>query len=290
MEMIKRCFLIALLSGAAMSAQTKPEPGATGAGPKPQAPADQGAPKPAAPGAPKQEAPANQEVLKPQVYVRRFQAGATLTVAPMNPVATRDSSVFVQSPAFDALYSTTPVAHRIGWGFTGQLALTERFALTANLLFRHAGYKASRDILEGVDNPNTIADERKHTVSNENTSVKFFDIPVAIRFYTKDRHTPGPRGFFELGGALRRVDKISTSISTTVTTATGETTTQSTTAAPYLRSIRGLVAGAGIQLIDPVGIRVVPEVRYTYWLNSTFNNLTTVSTRHQIEAMISLTF
>ncbi len=44
------------------------------------------------------------------------------------------------------------------------------------------------------------------------------------------------------------------------------------------------------QLIDEVGIRVVPGVRYTRWMGETFKSPATATQRNQIEAMISLTF
>ena len=36
------------------------------------------------------------------------------------------------------------------------------------------------------------------------------------------------------------------------------------------RSGIGMVVGAGMQIVDEFGIHVVPEVRYTGWLDSTF--------------------
>ena len=42
--------------------------------------------------------------------------------------------------------------------------------------------------------------------------------------------------------------------------------------------------------MDEFGIKVVPEFRYTRWVNPIFENLTTNTERNQIEAAISLTF
>ena len=44
------------------------------------------------------------------------------------------------------------------------------------------------------------------------------------------------------------------------------------------------------QFMDPLGIHVVPEVRYTRWENPIFDNLTTTMRGNQLEATISLTF
>ena len=48
---------------------------------------------------------------------------------------------------------------------------------------------------------------------------------------------------------------------------------------PKHRSSFGAMVGAGIQFVDEFGIHVVPEVRYTRWMNPTFENLTTTMTQ-----------
>jgi hypothetical protein len=46
----------------------------------------------------------------------------------------------------------------------------------------------------------------------------------------------------------------------------------------------------GVHAVDPFGIRVVPEVRYTRWMGETWNMLSTKTSRNQIEAIISIGF
>ena len=55
-------------------------------------------------------------------------------------------------------------------------------------------------------------------------------------------------------------------------------------------SALGYVVGAGLQFIDPFGIRVVPEIRYTRWMQEIFNNLSTHTQQNQLEANITLSF
>ena len=47
--------------------------------------------------------------------------------------------------------------------------------------------------------------------------------------------------------------------------------------------------GAGIQFMDEFGIHVVPEVRYTRWIEPIFNNLSTTPIRTRWKRAISLT-
>jgi hypothetical protein len=236
-----------------------------------------------------QNPPAPQREVQRKAYVRRLSLGATLSVLGLRLVPDRTTSVVTTSPAFDAIYTTTGASKRVGYGLNLQAAITNRFAVNASLLMRRAAFKMNSDIIEGTDDPNTSEDERTITVRNEDTRVRFYDLPVLVRYYGKDRYQRGPRWFVEGGGALRRVSNIRTSIDTTI--GTGDRQCCDTTPrTPDRRTLRGFVVGAGVQLIDPVGIRVVPEVRYTRWAGHTFNSLSTITERNQIEGMISLTF
>lgn len=226
---------------------------------------------------------------KPHAYVRRVSFGATLSVLGFPLIANGSASNVTSSPPVDAVYSTTNLQHRISYGVQAQLAITRRFAVNAGLYMRRVGYKMNSDIYTGIDNPSTPEDERIHTVMNEDTRAKLYDLPVALRFYGKSRYSPGPRWFVEGGGVLRRVLNIKTSINTTIDG--GDTNCCITTpTTPAARTIRGFVGGFGVQVIDEIGIRVVPEVRYTRWMAQTFSSFSTVSKRDQVEAMISLTF
>jgi hypothetical protein len=233
--------------------------------------------------------PVQPEVLKPGTYVRRFSIGASLSVMGRQTVPKGDANVFTTSPAADSLYSTTDASKRVGFGATAQVAITERFAVSASVLIRKVGYKKNSDIYRGTDNPLTIADERTYVVQNEDTRARFMDIPVTVRYYFKDRHVSGPRGFVEGGAAIRRVSRVSTAIDTTIND--GAMSCCDNTPAPVARrQVRGLVAGAGLQFIDPIGVRVVPGVRYTRWSGQPFDSPALSIQRNQIEAVISLTF
>ena len=59
---------------------------------------------------------------------------------------------------------------------------------------------------------------------------------------------------------------------------------------PFKRTALGVTAGFGGQFIDPVGLRVIPEVRYTRWLGLNFDVPGNYSRRDQIEFVLSLAF
>lgn len=295
----KVALALALLSGVALQAQVQAPQGPAQAQP-PAAQAGQApATKPEAPTAkPAQSAPAARgaqaapRMLKNPVYVRRFSLGVALSVQGLTMMKPNTVNPVTKSPAVDALYKSSELSHRVGYGATAQLVLTERFALTAGFFVRRIGYLLNSDIFSGTDDPNTLdVDERTYTVKNENTRARLYDIPVLVRYYAKDRHESGPRAFFELGGAVRRLSHISTWTDSSVNGAAFVCCSQ-TPAGFHSKTSRGAVAGFGVQINDPIGIRVVPEVRYTRWFNEPFHTtLTGLRTRRdQVEGMISLTF
>ena len=238
--------------------------------------------------APAQLAAADQQPDPDPVYVRRISIGATLSVLatpliPENSITTNTTNPVVQT----ALRTEATTKH-VGYGGTVQLAISERFAVAASLYLRRIAYKQFIDIHTGVDNPNTLQDDRAYRASQEETRARLMDIPLVIRYYGKDRHDEGHRWFAQGGGVIRRVYKIGSSTQTT----TGPDTVccDLTPVAPTNRIVRGAVIGIGGQFIDPIGIRVVPEVRYTRWFAEPFNKFTTATKRYQIEIGLSLTF
>ena len=226
---------------------------------------------------------------KPKAYVRRFSAGATFTVLGLGLVPNHTTTSSTTSPAVAGTYYTTGASQRIGYGITATGAITGHFALNASLLYRRIGYLMTSDVYLGTLDPNATTDTRTRITNDEDTRAHLFDLPVVVRWYNLDRHTRGTRWFAEGGGVLRRVSNIRTSIDQSVDS--GTTTCCTTTpAAPAHRTTRGFVAGLGFQAIDPFGIRVVPEVRYTRWLNQTFSSYSTGMQRNQLEINLSVTF
>ncbi|MEO8132185.1 MAG: hypothetical protein ABI822_34130, partial [Bryobacteraceae bacterium] len=181
----------------------------------------------------------------PKAYYRRITFGATLSVMGLDLIPAKTSSNVTTSPAVDALYATTAASKRIGFGGVVQLAITERFAVNISLLSRRIGYRINGDVYTGIDNPTTPTDERKHTITNEDTRAKLYDLPVMVQYYSRDRHAPRLRWFVEGGGVVRRVSSITTSIDTTINSGTTSCCT-TTPVVPANRTARGAVAGVGV--------------------------------------------
>jgi len=227
------------------------------------------------------------DVERPASYVRRFSAGASLNVLALPSIKDGTYETGQTAPPLYIQAGTTGGTQRIGGGVQVQVAFLRHFAVNAGLIYREAGYTMSSDKYEGTDNTSTLGDERILTSIDEKTRAVYYDLPLLVRFYGKAHDEKGGRWFVEGGGALRQVRNIKTS--RTIVLNDGTTTTDNNQPS-YDKQIFGASAGAGAQFIDPFGIRVVPEFRYTRWMGTTFNNMSTVSQRNQIEAVVSFTF
>ena len=127
------------------------------------------------------------------------------------------------------------------------------------------------------------------TNDHEDTRASLIDIPAVVRYYNRGRHEPGIRWFVEGGGAWRKADRIRTSIDSTDASSV-LTCCTTTPAQPAHGSAFGIAAGAGVQLVDAFGIRIVPEVRYTRWMSPIFSAFTTNTQQNEAAAGFSITF
>jgi hypothetical protein len=211
-----------------------------------------------------------------------------MSVLGLRPISEKEATTTTTSPAVETRSHTVPKSYLIGGGITLQLAVLERIALCTNLFYRKVEYEETTNIFVGVDNPNTTADERQGTNLSDKTRAHYWDIPILVRIYNLRRHEEGNRWFFEVGPSLRYARGIG-SVRTRQPPG-GQVTPVEGNVTPASRELLGATAGFGLQLIDPVGVRVVPEVRYTRWFGQIFSNRTTQTARNQLEVGISLTF
>lgn len=243
------------------------------------------APAPSAakePAASQQAKPAPAPVEELPAYVRRISAGATLVYMPLALIK-GDQIQQTQTVGPIEVNSDSSVKNRnkmFGGGIVLQVAVKDRWAIVVNGLFRQTGYDMKNTIYVG---PN-----RKELIINEVTTAKYLDFPLLVRRYNTERTEPGFRWFYEAGGSLRHLWKTSTSIKRTENDT--ETCCDSGPASVSSKNLPGVTGGVGMQFNDDFGIRIVPEVRYTWWLGRTFDSYATRSQRHQVDVMISFTF
>ena len=221
---------------------------------------------------------------------RRFTGGVTLSVLGLSLIKKATSTVD-NTAEISTQYQTTGASERIGYGLTIQARIKDHFYVDLSAILRRIGYQETTTIattttaiLNGTSYPSTST-----TSTHEDTRARLIDIPLVLKYYGTGKRPRSPRWFLEAGGAWRLANDIRTSTDTTDASGVNTCCTF-TPVVPEHRSGIGMVAGAGIQFVDEFGIHVVPEVRYTRWVDEIFDSLSTHTQRNQVEANISFTF
>lgn len=233
---------------------------------------------------------ANQEQApQPEPFHRRFSFGGRLTVLGTNTMNSGDMTRSTSEPPVTTTITTEPESKRVGGGVTFEFAVTDRISIGADLLYKRAGYTRSLTRAEGVDDEDTTdEDERTITQDLESTRADYWDLPIMARFYNKGRGEGGAR-MFALGGvSFRRANSVKTVRE--IVHANGLSDTYDTPVEPANKTISGIVVGAGVQLMDDIRFKFTPEVRFTRWFRSTFDNAPTQSSKNQVEIVLGLTF
>ncbi len=223
--------------------------------------------------------------LKKRAYVRRFSFGVTLAVLGQSPLQNGAFSEFKPGLAVDA--TTAAGGYRIGYGGMVQVRLPKKYAVVGSILQHKSQHASTIDTYEGTDNPNTPLDDRKHVTVDETSIIKYWDYTLMARRYTKDHDAAGHRAFFEGGINIRDIRNIRSERETTL----GATTTpDNKPIVPTRKMGRGLVGGIGAQFVDDFGVKLVPEFRYTRWVQPSFGSQSSQSRKNQFEAVVSITF
>ena len=229
------------------------------------------------------------------VFVRRFSAGGKFRYLPLEAMAKGTLSTRVIDTVDVDARSNGDSLH-YGYGLTTQVAVTNKWAVALELLSSKIEYQTGRNVTTFIVDPfENLLLETQLVSRDETTRARLWDVPLLLRYYTKSRYNRGPRVFFEGGGVVRRVTAISTSIETTTSTTNPDVeemtdccdTSPARVANP---NALGAAVGIGLQLIDDVGIRVVPGFRYTRWFSNAFDDPPTRSEKNQLEVTIALTF
>jgi hypothetical protein len=244
----------------------------------------QAAPVPAAPPAVDEEP----ERLEERAYVRRVSLGISLNLVPFNLFPKQSlSEKLPTTPQIENFSSVDPKSNRFGWSATVQVAVNETWAIAIAPVYRKAAFHAFIESYEGIDNSSTFLDERAKTQINEDTTARFLDIPVLVRHYSKPRHESGPRWFWEAGPVMRRTSNVKTELD--IVPAKGDRFKRSEPL-PFRQTSLGFTAGIGGQFIDDFGIRAIPEVRFTRWINKPFDSIHGNNRVNTVEVVLTFAF
>jgi hypothetical protein len=203
---------------------------------------------------------------------RRFSGGGVITFSGFRAMEKRSFSVT------NGTYDTSPSGPRFAGGGMVQYAFANRFAAAAQILMRRAKFETNGTFTSG-----SLAS------SQDFSAVDFLETPFTLRHYSRAHAERGARWYLEGGVALRFARNIRSSLLTTDTASKTVCCDERPITARHSPS-SGLTFGAGYQLSDDFGIRLTPQIRYTRWLQSVFDQQSIRTRSDQIEAGLSITF
>ena len=169
------------------------------------------------------------------------------------------------------IVSSTPANGQAGGGIIANYRVFGSYWLSIGSIYRFGGYDTEDQV-----NFNTIYLER--------TRARLLDFPVLVK-YTGPHFHWSKYSFYELGAAVRYAENINLQQAANNGVNYYCCAPPSTTA--IRRTTEGVVVGTGLSGKDDFGIVVSPEVRYTYWMNSTFSSPTVSTMRNQLEVTVS---
>ncbi|MBK9167698.1 MAG: hypothetical protein IPM24_09565 [Bryobacterales bacterium] len=215
------------------------------------------------------------------VYVRRISAGIIGAISPLDSVRSEKRVTNLDTtPPTEVQAESRASSSMLGYGFVVQAAITDRTAIAISPILRKAKFETFRAVIVGVNQP-------QGTNIDEDVRAGYLDVPVLGRWYGKSRWDEGPRFFLEGGPTMRWVRNVRTQRDTL---SPNQTRTSDNIPIEHRKRFLGATAGFGLQFIDDIGIRVVPEFRYTRWLASAFDTTSARSRRDQFEVLVSITF
>lgn len=217
-------------------------------------------------------------------YVRRFSLGGRISVTPLTVLKGGTGSESLPAVPSEITATAESKSRHAGAGITTQFALTDQIALGIDLIRRKVGFQETVETRTGVDNPSTTTDERKLVTTVEQTRAHVWELPIVGRYYRKNRFESGRRWFLEGGAAVRRAGGV-----VTFTKIDDDCCAQTPRRLSHRYTLGG-VAGAGIQVADDYGIKIIPSVRYTRWLKRSLESRAARSASDQVEVLLGITF
>jgi hypothetical protein len=268
--MLRRLSITAVLCACALAAQT-PAPKPL---PNPVPPTPNELPKPGANQSPQPESP---EVEPPLPFIKRFSFGFRVRAIPHGFFRDRTVTFTTTSNDLDYSYVTESTSPYTGIGPAIEFLLRRNVIIGIDFLHHTAKYKETKTVVDS---------DEKTEQTVETTRVRYWDIPLHVQWLGPPRLPR--RAFVTGGGVVRMAGHIRTGNEYSYkngTTAYNELPTR-----PAHKSLYGATAGLGFRLVDGVGIKLTPELRYTRWFGTTFHSVSTRSQFGQLEALIGLTF
>ena len=219
---------------------------------------------------------------------RKYNFGIRVDYIPFKMFNTSSATASTTKPIADYTYTGSTNSAKLAFGPMFEMRLTRHLSVGAELSFHHAKYAQVTQIRSGKKDPNAGTDNRPVTTLTENTKATYWDIPVILRYRGLiDKKIV--RHVYPLAGiTYRRVGSVKTSNETL--NADSSTDYNEKSASVSRGNQIGFTAGIGYRFVDELGIKITPEIRFTRWMNHTFEGLSYSSNQNQAQAGIGITF
>jgi hypothetical protein len=171
---------------------------------------------------------------------------------------------------------------------TFEYMFTPRLSVGADFYLTHAKYTLTTQVRSGLPSPNSGVDDRPLTTYAESSNADYWVFPMLARY-----GGVRPRGFLShlyvaAGAEYRHVGRVRTG--TDIYYPDGTTGYTEIAAVPTNSNQIGGVVGLGLRMLDDLGIKVAPEIRFIRWTNSTFEGPGYHSQMNQAEAGLGFSF
>jgi hypothetical protein len=219
----------------------------------------------------------------------RYYFGFRVEFFPLSLFKTSFTESTTSTPPV-ASYSYFPSngSQKAALGATFEYMFTPRLSAGAEFYLTHAKYTLTTQVRSGLPSPNSGVDDRPLTTYAESTNADYWVLPMLAR-YGGIR----PRGFLShlyvaAGAEYRHVGRVRTG--TDIYYPDGTTGYTEIAAVPTNSNQIGGVIGLGLRMLDDLGIKVSPEIRFIRWTNSTFEGPGYHSQMNQAEAGLGFSF
>lgn len=223
-----------------------------------------------------------------QDSTRRFIFGGRVEAYPLSLFDTKTTTVSTTSPVADLTYTGSSDSSHLGFGPTFEYRFTKKLSLGVEMFYHQAQYKQQVDTRFGTKDPNAATDDRKPYTVVETTRASYWEIPIIARYYGIRQRGVLSHGYVIGGAVIRQTSNIRTG---NEITNPDQTTNYNEIQAKAKNATQiGGVVGLGMRFIDPVGLRIMPEVRYTLWQGYTFQGPSFNSVPRQLEVGLGFSF
>ncbi|MGA2268443.1 MAG: outer membrane beta-barrel protein [Bryobacteraceae bacterium] len=220
--------------------------------------------------------------------IRRPSIGVRFQYTLTRLFETSSATASTTQPIADYNYSGSSSSRGVVLTPNLEYRLTNKLSVGLEFQFHHAQYTQVTQIRTGKPDPNSPIDNRKVTTVTQTTTASYWELPLLAHYYGLRRHGLLSRVYLSAGPVYRRVANIRTG--NTYQNADGTTNYNEIPATPDRTNQFGAVAGVGFRLVDDFRIKVMPEVRFTRWLNTTFHGPAYRSEVNQGTVGIGLSF